>query len=554
MISKYILSIVLLLPAFVTCNRSPLIEIEQGKIRGVVKKDWKGGRFYSFLKVPYAKPPIGERRFKDPQPAEKWDGILEAEIDMPQCVQLDSNKKIVGQEDCLYMNIHTPNVATKNLRPVMVFIHGGGYTVGSGQLDMFGPEFFLPEKIVLITINYRLGFFGFLNFENPEIGVPGNAALKDQNLALKWIQKNIEMFGGDPGSVTLFGESAGGASVHMHMLSPLSKGLVHRVIAQSGSANCIWNEAQKNTGIYLAENLNFSVDDEKEILKYLQSIPIDDIIKVEKKSDRLLPLHKIPLFGPVVEPLHSGDIFLSESPAKILSRGQFQKLPFILGFNSNEVLVVYAQDMLIYGELKEMPEHYFIPHQLNVTDEESKQNLFNRIKKQYKINEYKAGTEKYSKLFSEIFIIYGVYASISEHVLVDHKDLYLYKFSSDTKLNYFKQMHEDIAKMPGAGHVEELGYLFKNKFTPKDLTQNSIEGQNIIKMVKLWTNFAKHGKPTPKNNDLGVSWLKVTRNKLNYLDISTDSLITKVEPFDRKNMEFWDKLLGKSVKYEHTEL
>jgi carboxylesterase type B len=137
-------------------------------------------------------------------------------------------KKLVGSEDCLFLNVYTqqlPSNTNKTLKPVMVWIHGGAFRSGSNKTDVYGPEFLLTEDIVLVTINYRLGIFGFLSFDDASLGVPGNAGLKDMVMALKWVQKNISKFTGDPNNVTIFGESAGGASVHYLVLSPLAAGI-----------------------------------------------------------------------------------------------------------------------------------------------------------------------------------------------------------------------------------------------------------------------------------------------------------------------------------------
>jgi carboxylesterase type B len=135
---------------------------------------------------------------------------------------------LVGSEDCLFLNVYTqqlPLDTINTLKPVMVWIHGGGFSTGSSKSDLYGPEFLLTEDIVLVTINYRLGIFGFLSFEDASLEVPGNAGLKDMVMALKWVQKNISKFSGDPNNVTVFGESAGGMSVHYLVLSPLAAGI-----------------------------------------------------------------------------------------------------------------------------------------------------------------------------------------------------------------------------------------------------------------------------------------------------------------------------------------
>lgn len=161
----------------------------------------------------------------------------------PICYQTDNifNFSTSGSEDCLYLNVYTPSILPLILLPVMIFIHGGSFKSGSGNEEIYGPDFLVKNEVILVTINYRLGVFGFLSLQSKNI--PGNAGMKDQVAALKWVKSNIENFGGDPNNITIFGESAGAASVSFHLISPLTKGLFKRAIIQSGSANCWWAQA-----------------------------------------------------------------------------------------------------------------------------------------------------------------------------------------------------------------------------------------------------------------------------------------------------------------------
>ncbi|GBP60488.1 Esterase B1 [Eumeta japonica] len=190
----------------------PKVHVEQGWLEGerapLVTKD---GFYNCFKGIPYAAPPIGKLHFKAPQSPILWK----------------------GNEDCLYLNVYTPELTPKHPLPLMFFIHSGGYKCGSGNTDNYGPDFLVKEEVVLVTINYRVEVLGFLCLENKD--VPGNAEMKDQVAALRWVQKNISNFGGDPNNVTIFGESAGGGSVGWHILSPMSKGLFQRAILMSGS-------------------------------------------------------------------------------------------------------------------------------------------------------------------------------------------------------------------------------------------------------------------------------------------------------------------------------
>nr|XP_053628572.1 LOW QUALITY PROTEIN: juvenile hormone esterase-like [Cherax quadricarinatus] len=219
-----------------------VVTTTQGKVAGIMEKSTKGKSFWSYYGIPYAKPPIGQLRLRDPLPAEPWGGLRNgSEVSQP-CLQVPffvavagirlPPQQLVGTEDCLYLNVFTPTQLTsiKEL-PVMVFIPGGGFFAG-GNLEYL-PHVLLNHDIILVVLQYRLGILGFLSTE--DYIVPGNLGLKDQTLALQWVQNNIHSFGGDPNSVTIFGESAGGASVHYHILSPKSRG------TRSGSGEKEWS-------------------------------------------------------------------------------------------------------------------------------------------------------------------------------------------------------------------------------------------------------------------------------------------------------------------------
>uniref|UniRef100_A0A671N1P5 Carboxylic ester hydrolase n=1 Tax=Sinocyclocheilus anshuiensis TaxID=1608454 RepID=A0A671N1P5_9TELE len=200
----------------------------------------------SYLGVPFAKPPVGPLRLVRPQPAEKWDGVRDATKQPPMCIQ-DRQSSVIEleflamdveipevSEYCLYLNIYTPVKPGEDAKlPVMVWIHGGGLSLGSASV-YDGSVLSAYHDVVVVLIQYRLGLLGF--FSTGDEHAPGNYGLLDQVAALQWVQENIYSFGGDPGSVTIFGESAGGISVSTLILSPLASGLFHRAIAESGTA------------------------------------------------------------------------------------------------------------------------------------------------------------------------------------------------------------------------------------------------------------------------------------------------------------------------------
>src|SRR5438552_1842178 len=196
--------------------------------------------------IPYAAPPVGDRRWKRPQSQAAWPGVREAKEFSATCMQVPYPQTSIYysppgpvSEDCLYLNIWTTSQSGKDRRPVMVWVHGGGYTRGTGATPTYNGENLAQKGVVVVTINYRLGIFGFLAHpeltKESDVHSSGNYGLLDMVAALQWVQKNIATFGGDPKRVTIFGESAGSSAVNFLMASPLAKGLFHRVIGESGA-------------------------------------------------------------------------------------------------------------------------------------------------------------------------------------------------------------------------------------------------------------------------------------------------------------------------------
>lgn len=193
-----------------------VISTTGGLARGIEERtSLFGDRYLSWKGIPYAEPPTGNLRFADPVPHAGWAGVRDATQHGPNCPSggIVSDKR--GDEDCLTLNVYTQSIIGQ--RPVMVWIHGGAFILGSGDDDMYGPEFFVTQDVIYVTINYRLGILGFLSTGDRH--APGNYAMKDMVLALKWVRDNIANFGGDPNDVTIFGESAGGVAVHSEFVS-----------------------------------------------------------------------------------------------------------------------------------------------------------------------------------------------------------------------------------------------------------------------------------------------------------------------------------------------
>ncbi|XP_037534427.1 cholinesterase-like [Nematolebias whitei] len=244
-----------ILPLTFAITGDLIINTIQGKVQGKLLSI-PGGEVRAFLGIPYGKPPIGKLRFNAPEAVEKWEGVKEATKFPNTCYQVPDttftgfeggemwNPNTPLSEDCLYLNVWSPvfnKTQSTNLAPVLVWIYGGGFSTGTASLDLYHGHFLSKsEGVVVVSMNYRVGAFGFLSLPDNK-HIQGNAGLLDQRLALRWVADNIAAFGGDPSKVTLFGESAGSASVGFHILSPGSQSLFQRGIMQSGSPNAHWS-------------------------------------------------------------------------------------------------------------------------------------------------------------------------------------------------------------------------------------------------------------------------------------------------------------------------
>ncbi|KAG8256292.1 hypothetical protein J6590_071808 [Homalodisca vitripennis] len=286
-----------------------VIHTKLGQLRGHIKHSiLTDNSYYAFQGIPFGRPPLGALRFKPPQPFGGWEGVRDALQDGPdpkQPVLLpipgeNNEQQSIGDEDCLYLNVFINELPqqSSSQKPVLISIHGGGFAGGSGNIKGNGPDYLLYGGVVVVTFNYRCGAFGFLSLENEE--VPGNAGLKDQTLALKWVHDNIDSFGGDPNNVTIFGISAGGASVAYHLLCPPSRGLFHKAIMQSGFALNPWalQENPRKNAYKLAKSLGCTSENPEEVFQFLQSVSANDIVFATKdmiKNEVSLGLKKNPI-------------------------------------------------------------------------------------------------------------------------------------------------------------------------------------------------------------------------------------------------------------------
>lgn len=520
---------------------APAVTIQEGQLIGTFGKNLDGEEFLQFFGIPYGKPPVGELRFKPPQPIDPWPGVKDAtQVGNASLSRDVLTGLITGSEDCLYLNVYTkklPNSESKP-RPVMVYIHGGGLTVGSSRPGLYGPEFLMTKDIVLVTLNYRLGILGFLSFDDPKLGVTGNMGLKDQILALKWVQKNIAHFNGDPNSVTVFGESAGASSIHAHILSPCSKGLFHRAILQSGCALNSWFWGSKNNAREIISQLGKTADCEEEALEILKKLPALEIFEAQEKLwDPPYPAFNRH-FAAVIE-TPSKSAVLTQSPVKIMKEGTYNKVPIMMGYTETEGMLIEL-DRLSAAQtgapFLEFELENVIPYELNVTkgSHDSKK-ILNILEKLYS---GKTDNKHYDELTDGYFLA-EIIETLRDLLKTSHHPIFLYRMSLAGNLNFLKRFLNKLDE-PGVSHEDDLGYLFHSDITP-EIKPGSLEDKSVRTFVELWTNFAEYGNPTP-DDKLNVLWKPVkSEEHIKLLDIG-ENLAFKDIP-EQKRVEVWSDIL-----------
>jgi para-nitrobenzyl esterase len=307
-------AIAILIATASVANNAPTAVITGGTIRGTIE----AGEAV-FKAIPFAAPPVKELRWREPRPVVPWTGVREATRFGPACMQQGAHEM---SEDCLTLNVWTPEWPSKSPKPVMVWFHGGGNTEGGTNTPYFEGSDLARHGVVIVTAQYRLGAFGFfahpeLTEENPH-HASGNYALMDQIAALKWVRDNIAAFGGDPSNVTIFGESAGAEDVGLLLASPLSKGLFERAIAQSGPLRRIYPtlaEQEQSCG-ELAALLGARKKDQ---LAFLRALPASQLVTIAYAS------------GATCRPVNIDGYVLTEQPLRTYAEGHQQPVPFMLG-------------------------------------------------------------------------------------------------------------------------------------------------------------------------------------------------------------------------------
>lgn len=469
-----ILSLLVISSPVLFAQPAPRVETAHGPVTGTVSEG-----IAAFRGIPYAAPPVGDLRWRPPQPPRPWSEPLAATQLPPSGPQNRSALTPLPDnysEDCLYLNLWTPAAQQPAARrPVMVWIHGGGFQQGGSGQAIYNGQALAQAGVVVVTINYRIGLFGFLahpalTAEAPA-QVSGNYGLQDQIFALQWVQRNIASFGGNPDNVTIFGESAGGVSVYVLLASPLARGLFHRAIAQSASipTRMASRTEREQEGVALAHKLGIA--EGPEALVKLRAVSAADLL-AQSLTDQIMPGS-----GPRQLLCVDGQV-LTESPDLTFAAGRQVPVPLMAGTTADEGTIWAGKLPLTARRLQALLATTF-------------RGQFAEARRLYPAETDEQARESYAQLLGDGFV-WGTRRAVRYQAAL-LPQVYLYQFAR----------HGPLAQRSGLGvfHGSEIPYVFRS-FPPR-LTLPSDDDQLSQAMLGYWVRFARSGDP---NGDGAPLW------------------------------------------------
>lgn len=446
------------------------VETANGVVQGVT---YESG-IHVFKGIPYASPPVRDLRWRPPQPVDDWDGVRPADRFADQCMQRrvfdDMRFRNSGtSEDCLYLNVWTPEVSRDAALPVLVYFYGGGFIAGDGSEPRYDGESMAREDVVVVTMSYRLGVFGF--FAHPELtaeqGASGNYALLDQHAALQWVRENIEAFGGDPNRVTIAGESAGSFSVSAQMASPLSRDLIAGAIGESGSLLGTFSpsplEEAEEQGLAFAESAGASS------LEELRNLSAMAVLEVASRPGA-------PRFSTTID-----GYFFPKSPMEIYTAGEQAHVPLLVGWNSEEM-----NYRALLGPKEPTSENFELVVR-NLYGERADQVL-----EAYPPSE---PVQSAIDLAGDRFIGYGTWKWYEVHRATGHAPVFRYFYAHPRPPMLGTHDHDRGEGPQGAVHSAEIEYALGN-LDINNIYEWEEEDYKVSEVLKgYFANFIQTGDP-----------------------------------------------------------
>ncbi|QWW69955.1 carboxylesterase/lipase family protein [Rhizobium sp. WYJ-E13] len=487
-----------------------IVKVETGRLRGATS-----GVVTSFKGIPYAAPPLGQLRWRNPRPAQEWKGVRSARDFGPSCMQTDDLPK---SEDCLALNVWTPSERSKTRLPVMVWIYGGA--LAHGNTLQYPGDALAAQGVVVVSMNYRMGRLGF--FAHPALvretpGEPvGNYGYMDQLAALQWVQRNIDAFGGDAGKVTIFGESAGGGSVMAHMISPLSRGLFRSAILQSPGVPTARSHVLPLTALKEAEEqavdyaTSLGIDgDDARALEALRALPAERLIEGASAAEVLAGMSSgKPVIGV------SGSIidgkFMTETPEAAFAAGRQALVPVIVGANNRDLGI---------GEAATKDDLFglFADHAADA------RTLYDPT-----------GSETLDELRQQVLAdktLVEPSRHLADEMARTGQPTWWYRFS------YVAEALRNDPKWKGTLHGFEIPYTFdipaalvKDKVTPSDRAMAALASA-------YWVEFAKTGNP---NGGSRPTWPRHDPTVDQIIDFTNDGTEVGADPL-KPRLDLWEK-------------
>lgn len=545
-----------------------IVHTRTGRVRGIRQPVTDRGFVSAFLGIPFAEPPTEKRRFRPAEPKRPWTGLFEANEYPNACYQFvdtsypgfqgiemwNPNREM--SEDCLYLNVWVPSSVRPHNLTVMVWIYGGGFYSGSSSLDVYDGRYLAhTETVIVVSMNYRIGAFGFLALHGSS-EAPGNVGLLDQRMALQWVQDNIHFFGGNPKQVTIFGESAGGASVGFHLLSPDSRSTFTRAILQSGVPNCPWAsvtpaEARRRATL-LGKLVGCNGGNDTELVDCLRSKTPQELIDQEWQ---VLPWSALFRFSFV--PVVDGEV-LPDTPEAMLNSGNFKDTQILLGVNQDEgsYFLLYgapgfskdnesliSRDDFLEGVKLSVPHANDIGLEAVVLQYTDWMDENNGLKNRDAMDDI-VGDHNVICPLAHFARTYAQHHALKANVgsgfnLMNSAGnaqggIYLYLFDH-------RASNLAWPEWMGVIHGYEIEFVFGLPLE-KRLNYTLEEEKLSRRMMKYWANFARTGNPNEGLSDRGRRWPLFTVSEQKHVGLNTEQL--KIHKGLRNQMcAFWNRFL-----------